>query len=210
MTAAQSSTSEIRHTRVLEAAAELFMEAGYHVTMDAVAQRAGVSKQTVYAHFGSKEALFRAVLNHLLQPLHASLEVPNADLRASLHAFAEQHLEQLFDERRIATWRILIAEAPRFPDEARTLFEEGMGSTLQRLAARLARAMNAGELRRDDPLAAAEVFLSLLGGLEGYRRLLGISGHSRRAGYAAWAWRAVELFLDAYEPGSPTDRQESP
>jgi TetR/AcrR family transcriptional repressor of mexJK operon len=45
--------------KILTAAEGLFLAGGYHGTaMDAVTEAAGVSKQTVYAHFPSKEALF--------------------------------------------------------------------------------------------------------------------------------------------------------
>lgn len=48
---------------ILDAAVELFLELGFDQTsMDAVAARAGVSKTTVYAHFGDKLELFRAVI----------------------------------------------------------------------------------------------------------------------------------------------------
>src|SRR5688572_18076769 len=48
---------------ILEAAAELFLQDGYSGTsMDEVAARASVSKQTVYAQFGGKEALFVTVV----------------------------------------------------------------------------------------------------------------------------------------------------
>ncbi len=200
-----------RRNRVLHAAADLFLETGYRVAMEAVAQRAGVSKQTVYAHFGSKQALFRAVLGHLLEPLHASLELPHANLRTTLEAFAAQHLEQLFDERNIAMWRVLIGEAPRFPAEARTLFDATIGVTRQRLAARLEQAMVSGELDRHDPAAAAETLLALLAGLESYRLLLGISGPTRRRDYAVWVRHAVNLFLDAYRVRTTSsDHQECP
>lgn len=200
-----------RHVRVLEAASQLFLESGYRVSMEAVAQRAGVSKQTVYAHFGSKRGLFHAVLEQLLKPLHASLELPQASLRTTLEAFAAQHLEQLFDHRNVAVWRMLIAEAPRFPAAAKALFDDSVGVTLQRLAKRLARAMDSGELRRDNPLTAAEAFLALLNGFESYRLLLGISGHTRRHDHATWVRHAVTLFLDAYRVRSTSSvRQEYP
>ncbi|MDV9189945.1 TetR/AcrR family transcriptional regulator, partial [Streptomyces sp. SR27] len=47
---------------VLRAARDLFLREGFGVGMDAIAAEAGVSKVTVYNHFGSKEALFTAVV----------------------------------------------------------------------------------------------------------------------------------------------------
>jgi AcrR family transcriptional regulator len=47
----------------MRAAADLFYTAGYGVSIEAIAERAGVAKPTVYAHFASKEALIAAVLD---------------------------------------------------------------------------------------------------------------------------------------------------
>ena len=67
-----SATRQVEHTGVpagskaesiLAAAKRAFLAAGFEaVSMDAIAREAGVSKATVYAHFGSKEELFGAVI----------------------------------------------------------------------------------------------------------------------------------------------------
>jgi AcrR family transcriptional regulator len=57
-----TSTRPKARQRLLEAAADLFYAQGYGVSVDAIAEHAGVAKPTVYAHFASKEALIEAVL----------------------------------------------------------------------------------------------------------------------------------------------------
>ena len=58
-----SAYSEQKIARILAAARSLFTRSGYEVTsMDSVSAAAGVSKATVYAHFGSKPELFAAVI----------------------------------------------------------------------------------------------------------------------------------------------------
>ena len=53
--------SEQKRLQILEAAMELFCGQGFpNTSMDEVAKLAGVSKQTVYSHFGSKDELFVA------------------------------------------------------------------------------------------------------------------------------------------------------
>ena len=55
--------SEAKAEAILHAASELFLSQGFQGTsMDAVAKRAGVSKQTVYSHFANKEELFKACI----------------------------------------------------------------------------------------------------------------------------------------------------
>ncbi len=61
----RAETTERNRHRILEAAYELIAEAGFHpVSVDAVADRAGVTRVTVYRHFGSKRGLFEAVSSH--------------------------------------------------------------------------------------------------------------------------------------------------
>lgn len=61
MQARQASVDQTRE-RILEAAAALWLEDSYDdVTLDAVAARAGVTRQTVIRHFGSKEGLVEGV-----------------------------------------------------------------------------------------------------------------------------------------------------
>ncbi|MCM3885543.1 TetR/AcrR family transcriptional regulator [Frankia sp. R82] len=59
--------------RVITAAGQLFYADGYGVTIDAVAQQAGVAKPTVYAHFGSKESLIEATLVRGVEEFFADL-----------------------------------------------------------------------------------------------------------------------------------------
>src|SRR5918999_2849047 len=61
----RAAAAEATHERILTAAYELFLEHWYDdVTLARIAQRAGVSGQTVINHFGGKEGLFAAVHEH--------------------------------------------------------------------------------------------------------------------------------------------------
>ncbi len=63
---ARAETARATHRRILEAAEQLFLERWYdEVTLEQVAELAGVSKQTVLRRFGSKEALFAAMADDL-------------------------------------------------------------------------------------------------------------------------------------------------
>lgn len=209
MPASPASTSR-RHQRMREAAIELMFELGYAVSMDAVAQRAGCSKQTVYAHFGSKEGLFRSVVGDLLGPIGASLETNCKDLEQALRTFARAHLEHLAQTRTVTAIRMLTTDIARFPEEAKALFDAGALSIQKRLAECLGAAMERGELRRDDAYALAEMLLGMLVGFDIDRRRLGLPGRDTQEQREAWADRTVDTFLRAHrEPGatvSPTHR----
>ncbi|MBP7656876.1 MAG: helix-turn-helix transcriptional regulator, partial [Pseudoxanthomonas sp.] len=52
-----------KRAAILEAAKQLFAREGFNgVSMDQIAAEAGVSKLTVYSHFGDKDALFAAAV----------------------------------------------------------------------------------------------------------------------------------------------------
>ena len=61
------SKSEEKRQQILSAASDLFLTRSFEgASMDQVAVAAGVSKQTVYSHFGSKEELFSAIIEYKL------------------------------------------------------------------------------------------------------------------------------------------------
>ncbi len=193
-----------RHQRMRDAARTLWLEHGYAISMDAVAKLAGCSKQTVYAHFGSKEGLFRLVVGDLVESIAANLDDGDGDLRARLLAFARSHADTLSETETTARRRLLIAEAQRFPREAAALLQGGAEAICARLARVFATAMARGEMRRDDPAAAAELFMGLCSGIELDRHLLGQPRRRTPQARRAWAVRAVDAFLRAYTPESPS------
>jgi AcrR family transcriptional regulator len=102
-----------RREGILAAARTAFADSGYHETsLDAVAERAGVSKALLYEHFSSKRELFVAMLemhvHELIERITgavASAEPGEARLRAGLEAFFG------FVEERRGAWRIMFRNA---------------------------------------------------------------------------------------------------
>lgn len=76
--------------RLLDAACEAFREEGYRVSIDRIASRAQVARQTLYNHFPSKEALFAEVINHAIQSILVTLD-GESDVRATLLAFGNAY-----------------------------------------------------------------------------------------------------------------------
>ena len=76
------------HSKVLEAATELFAEKGIDTTsVDAIAAASGVSKATIYKHWADKDALCLAVLQYLHELDDGPPEVDSGDLKADLKAY---------------------------------------------------------------------------------------------------------------------------
>jgi AcrR family transcriptional regulator len=183
--------------RLVEAACDAFREEGYRVSVDRIAQRARVARQTLYNHFPSKEALFAEVVNHAIQSILVTLD-GEADVRATLLAFGNAYREKLLSAAGLALFRTMTSEAPRFPDLARQFFRQGPLATRKRLATYLARAMAAGLLRRDDPDFAAEMFTAMLADTDRLRGLLNLQTDLLRP---ARTTQVVDCFLRAFAPG---------
>ncbi|MFI6106811.1 TetR/AcrR family transcriptional regulator [Streptomyces sp. NPDC051310] len=111
---------------IVDAARALFLREGFGVGMDAIAAEAGVSKVTVYNHFGSKEALFTAVITGALDEtldddssaaLARLADAEDADdLRAAFVAAARAWVHAVRADQDVAALRTLVAtEIHRFP-----------------------------------------------------------------------------------------------
>ena len=182
--------------RVLRAATAAFLTEGYRSSVDRIARRAGVAKQTVYSHFPSKDELFKEVTRELTTRVLVQLESEPGDLRASLVRFAVAYRSRALSTEGIAVFRTLLSEMPRFRRLARAVYEGGTGVTARALAAHLKKAMDAGQLRREDPQFAAELFMSMLVGVDRTKRLYGVA--CRGEDDARRAARIVDCFMRTY------------
>lgn len=188
--------------RVLRAATRSFLRHGYRSSVDDIARRAGVAKQTVYHHFPGKDALFKEVATGLTARVLVELREDAGGLRASLVAFGLAYRRRVLGAEGLAMFRTLTAEVPRFRALARALYAGGAGATVRRLALLLGAAMRARELRREEPQFAAELLLGMLAGHDRIKRLYGVEeglrGEERRVA------RVVDCFLRAFAVGGRT------
>jgi TetR/AcrR family transcriptional repressor of mexJK operon len=185
------------HQRLIHAATEAFMTEGYRASVDRIALRAGVARQTLYNHFESKEALFNEVVRLAAADFLVALEDNSRGLRDSLLRFGALYSAKILSRDGLAHYRVMIAEATRFPNLARSYFAMGPQRTVARLAEFIAAAMERGELRRDDPPAAAELLIGMLGGFKRTRDLLAPEPDTDEHEQARIV-KVVECFLRAY------------
>jgi len=186
--------------RLLEAACEAFREEGYQVSIDRIAARAQVARQTLYNHFHSKDELFGEVVRHSIMSVLVTLD-GDGDIRATLLAFGEAYRARLLSPNGLAIFRTMVAEAPRFPELAKQFFRQGPQTTRKRLADYLARAMEAGRLRRDDPDFAAEMLTAMLLDLDRLRGLIDLQTELLDSTKTA---RVVDCFLRTFAPEKDT------
>lgn len=188
----------VNRERVLRAATSSFLAHGYGSSVEVIARRAGVAKQTVYHHFPSKDELFKEVARDLAKRVLVELEAEPRDLRATLLRFGLAYRERVLGAQGIATFRALVPQVPRFRTLARAMYAAGAGETLRRLSVLIGKAMAAGQLRRDAAEPAAELLLGMLVGQDRVKRLFGVAPSAESE--IERAARIVDCFLRAYSP----------
>jgi TetR/AcrR family transcriptional repressor of mexJK operon len=192
------SVPSLNRERVLRAATSSFLKRGYGSSVDLIARRAGVAKQTVYHHFPSKDLLFKEVARELAKRILIELDTAPQDLRSSLVRFGSAYRRRILSAEGVATFRTLVPEIPRFRALAKAMYANSAGETVRRLAEHFETAMQAGKLRRDEPQFAAELFLGMLTGQDRIKRLFCVM--PRGDSDPAHAARIVDCFLRAYSP----------
>lgn len=193
-----------RTERIVEAAINVFLEAGYEGTsMDRVAAMAGVSKATVYAHFQSKEGLFAAIMGRETRRRAGSIVpvlAPELPVRESLQRVGESFLRFVTSEPAVKTLRVVAAESARFPELGRLFFESGPAVTWEALTAFFERAGASGRLDVPEPAKAAEQFMAAVTGQLHLRVVLGMKPTLSEAEIRDRVADAVTLICRAYEP----------
>lgn len=144
--------------------------------MDAVAAEAGVSKMTVYRHYGSKEALFAGVIAALCERIvDDDLQlVFNRPPEQALRLFARKMIEIVFDQDTIELHRIVVAESRRFPKLGRLFYSSGPQACIEALQRYFRDHSHDRQFKVTQPRRAAEQFLELLRGYDHLRIMLGV------------------------------------
>jgi TetR/AcrR family transcriptional regulator, mexJK operon transcriptional repressor len=186
--------------RILDAATELFLAEGYGATsIEAVAQRARISKRTFYHRYPEKAALFGAVVHRIIEGLRPPAGTPlyeGGNLEEVLRRLARLILRAALAPMALALNRLMVAEGHRFPELAAIVAREGgRAEVIGQIAGMLERAARAGDLAIDRPEFAAEQFLQLVVSLP-QRRALGLGMPMTEAELDAWADDCVNLFLN--------------
>ncbi len=193
-----------RDARLIEMAAQMFMERGFEATtIDAVADAASIGKATLYARYRDKAALFDAVFQRQIErwviPLcDAATSPTTVRVEDALLKVSRRLLEVALAPESIMVHRILISEANRFPELARIAHELGWQRSNAILAKMLLHFADDGQIAVADPELAAEQFLSLVVVRQTRLALLGIATDPAQIERRMHA--AVTLFLDGARP----------
>jgi AcrR family transcriptional regulator len=172
-----------------------------------IQEAAGVSKSTMYAHFPNKEALFVAMIEegcaNFLSAVRA-LQLPESELAESLTALARAYLQIVLSPQALSLFRVVIAEAPRFPELSRRFYLAGPAAMNAIVADYLDRATARGEvdfsaIGRD---AAAALFVDTVRSEAQLQCLTHPDSIPSAAQKDRWVAIAVTTFLRAYGTGA--------
>jgi AcrR family transcriptional regulator len=159
----QSLRGRERYTRIIASATELFLRDGFSETsIDRILDLSGGSKATLYSYFPTKDDLFRAVTDSVVENDRQPELDAHEDMLATLKAFAEQRLNVIFSPSHRALLRVVIAERQKFPDLARAYYEAGPKRSRELVAGYLSNLSAEGKLIIENPREAAGIFIGML------------------------------------------------
>jgi TetR/AcrR family transcriptional repressor of mexJK operon len=198
-----------KRAAILEAAKRMFTAHGFErVSMDQIAAEAGVSKLTVYSHFGDKESLFSAAISAKCEEQLAGALFAvdrSLSLRDQLLGIGRAFLSLINSEEALAIHRVVTTQPP--PAKLGQLFWDAGPRRVQEAFESFLRAeMEAGALDIPDVHRAASQFFCLLKGEAHMLLLCGCRDSIDDAEAEAHVQATVDMFLRAYQPAKPRKR----
>jgi AcrR family transcriptional regulator len=158
---------EARPKELLEAALELFVERGFAATrLEDVAQRAGVSKGTLYLYYSGKEELFKAVVRESLVPV-----LDKAEDLVSNHSGDSIELfrliifgwwEHIGNTRLSGISKLVMAESGNFPELSNFYHQEFVARGMAMIASLLERGIALGDFREINASHLTQVIIAPL------------------------------------------------
>ena len=154
-----------RPEQILKAALEVFGECGLaNARLQDIAERAGVSKGTIYLYFPNKEELFREMVR---QTAVAAIEraeqvVTHGTPTVQLVTFMRGYWTFVRSPVFSTIYRLVLGELHQFPDLAKFYAHEVVARGQKLLSGIIRRGVDAGEFREIDPMVAARMLVALI------------------------------------------------
>jgi TetR/AcrR family transcriptional regulator, mexJK operon transcriptional repressor len=187
---------------ILSAAEKAFFEQGFSAaTIERIAEGAGVSKVTVYGHFGDKETLFEAVVTREAAQIKAAvaqLVTAQSSLEQNLIDLGEVFIGFVLSPRVINFDRLLMPEAVKNPALAKRFMAAGPHQVARLLETIIATGVTSGELTVADLPKAAEDLAGLWFGMMKLEVQMGLIENLTPDAISARVRHGVTIFLRAY------------
>ena len=173
--------------------------------MDAVADAARVTKQTVYAHYKSKDELFTRMISDLCHkhtPSKTGL-VEGQKIEAVLYQIGVGFLNMLTSPDGVAALRLVVSEAKRHPRMAQLFYESGTQRMVTFLADILKQYNKRGVLSVVNPESASSYFFAMLKGNYHIRMILCLKPVPTVKEKEAHVQETVRMFMALYGGKNP-------
>ncbi|MFD7553627.1 TetR/AcrR family transcriptional regulator [Streptomyces sp. NPDC059533] len=200
-----SDSAQRKRRAIIDAAVAEFLAEGYSAaSMDTITSRSGVSKATIYKHFGNKERLFLAVIAGILPKTYADLESCNAnlsqaaDLRAALIGLTADFATVLLRPDIMSLRRLVIGEIDRFPQLGRLWYQVTYDMNNGPLTEAITELDGLGRLNVPDPELAAQQLVASTVGILQLVRTFSPDSEIDRAELGRVVASGVDLFLARY------------
>ena len=197
--------SEKKRKAIIKASISMFTEQGFEgAKMDDIAERAGVSKQTIYSHFGSKEKLFEGITEQLCSD-YAQLFETNAeqyenDPKEGLKRTMCHIMPEICSEDKLSICRLIYASTPRC-SKLGEIHLSLVKEYRQQFAAYFQKLSDRGVLMPlDNPDKVAQDFMSLCKSSVFFDSLCSTTPLFTDEELRACAERGVDVFFRAYAP----------
>ncbi|MFO0818611.1 MAG: TetR/AcrR family transcriptional regulator [Pirellulales bacterium] len=194
--------------KILQAALEVFLDVGFErANLEKVAARAGVTKPTVYSHFGSKIGLLEAVAEQQMQraiTLFSPTLASTGDVRRDLTSFGKSFLKNMLHPAAIRMHRFAIVETLTHPELVAPLLGVGPLKLEEVLQQYLETETKAGRLCCQNSLLAARQFIGLLTGAD-FLTILVTQVVPSDAELKKRITAAIDMFLKAYATAESAD-----
>ncbi len=195
---------------IVEAAERLFLKRGFgSVSMDELAEGAGVARRTLYNQFSSKEEIFREMLLRVsgqLEDAFPSGVETQGDVEDVLRLVARMILELHKNPEYLGFLRMVVADSRQFPWIAEE-FASVMDPQTERLVRYLAHLTALGILNCRNPMLAAHQFMGMLNELSLWPWMMGRKGLPVPAEDAVE--QTIRMFLQHYRPPQSKERGDA-
>lgn len=195
---------DARRDAILDVAEDVFVTEGFAAaSMSEIAARLGGSKATLYNYFKSKEELFEAyVLRRCILNMDGIYALPSGGegVAETLTRIGRAYLKRVLSDENLRHFRLIIAEAERYPEVGKAFYEAGPGRGAERLADEIRAWVQAGRLDTDDPQMAAFHFTGLCQNRYMKARLCNYIPELSDQEIEAEVAAAVKTFMRAYGP----------
>ncbi|SEL62175.1 transcriptional regulator, TetR family [Pseudoxanthomonas sp. GM95] len=191
-----------KRAAILDAAKVLFGREGFAgVSMDRIAAEAGVSKLTVYSHFGDKESLFsesiRTLCEEMLPDGFFNVQA-DGSVRGQLRQIAEGFFKLVVSDEAISTHRIMLNPGQADQNLRQIFWAAGPQRTHDAFSAFLSSGVAEGKLDIPDVGVAATQFFTLLKGELYARMMCGVCSGPVEGEVERHLDATVDMFLRAY------------